>query len=120
MNEKGFTLIEVLIGIVILGVGILGIAGLQVTAIRGNFFSNSITQATYSAQAGVEVLNTVDMNSPELQPGKHNDKPAKIGGITFTRSYTVVINGNFRAIDYAVNWNDGMNRSVSFSTLRLQ
>ena len=39
LDQKGFTLIEVLIGLVILSVGLLAIAGLQITSARGNFFS---------------------------------------------------------------------------------
>ena len=120
MNERGFTVIEVLIGIVILAVGLLGIAGLQVGATRGNFFSNYITQATYSAQAGLECLESIDLAAPELQPGTHNDKSVKINDTTFNRSYVVAMSGDVRTIGYTVTWNDGRDRSVSFSTLRFQ
>jgi type IV pilus assembly protein PilV len=120
MNDTGFTLIEVLIGIVILAVGLLGVAGLQVSATRGNFFSNYITQATYSAQAGLEFLQSIDLAATELQPGTHNDNPVKINDTTFNRSYVVAMSGNGRTIAYAVTWNDGRDRTVSFSTLRFQ
>jgi type IV pilus assembly protein PilV len=120
INNTGFTLIEVLIGIVILAIGLLGIAGLQVSATRGNFFSNYITQATYSAQAGLEFLENMGLSSPQLQPGNHNDTPLKINDMTFNRSYAIAINGSGRTITYTVTWNDGRDRTVSFSTLRFQ
>ncbi len=120
INDTGFTLIEVLIGIVILAIGLLGIAGLQVNATRGNFFSNYITQATYSAQAGLEFLENMGLSSPQLQPGNHNDTSVKINDVTLNRSYAIAINGSGRTITYTVTWNDGRDRTVSFSTLRFQ
>ncbi|MGZ6202707.1 MAG: type IV pilus modification PilV family protein [Thermodesulfobacteriota bacterium] len=120
MNEKGFTLIEVLIGMVILSVGLLGLTGLQVSATRGNFFSKNITMATCSGQAGLECLAAMDIASAALQPGKHNDTPVETNGLAFNRSYTVTMNGNLRRINYTITWNDGTDRTISFSTFRFQ
>jgi len=53
-NDKGFTLIEVLIAIVILSVGLLGMASLTVAIIQGNKFSNDLTTATTLAQDKME------------------------------------------------------------------
>jgi type IV pilus assembly protein PilV len=120
MNEKGFTLIEVLIGIVILSVGLLGLTGLQVSATRGNFFSKNITQATCSGQAGLECLAAMDIASAALQPGKHNDTPVNTNGLIFNRSYNITMNGNLTTVNYTITWNDGMDRTISFSTYRFQ
>ena len=46
---KGFTLIEVLVALVILSVGLLGLAGLQTTGIRNNHSANLRSQATIMA-----------------------------------------------------------------------
>jgi len=46
IKNKGFTLIEVLITIVIMGVGLLGLAGLQVTALRNNVSAEHRSQAS--------------------------------------------------------------------------
>ena len=56
---NGFTLIEVLIAIVILTVGLLGMASLTGTIIRGNKFSNDLTTATTLAQDKMEDIRRI-------------------------------------------------------------
>ena len=124
MNKKGFTLIEVLVGIVILAIGLLAIASMQVTSVRGNFFSNYLTQASYVGQDRLEFLDSLDYSSSsnnELSAGNHNDGTTPISGIVFNRSYTVVDDPNgYKIINYTIRWNDGVNRSIAFSTIRSQ
>lgn len=48
-NEKGFTLIEVLISMFVLSVGLLGLAALQGTSLRNNFSAYNRSQATMLA-----------------------------------------------------------------------
>jgi len=48
-KNAGFTLIEVLIAMVVLAVGLLGLAGLQVTSLRSNQSAYNRTQATQLA-----------------------------------------------------------------------
>ena len=118
VNKKGFTLIEVLIGLVLLAIGLLAIAGMQIAAVKGNFFSHYMTQASYAAQDRLEILNHLSVDSAELQPGNYNDGPVTIAGIVFNRTYAVNANGNTRTITYTVRWNDGVNRNISFATIR--
>ena len=53
-TQKGFTLIEVLVAVVILSIGLLGLAGMQLWAVKntGNAFYR--TQATLAANEMVE------------------------------------------------------------------
>ncbi len=120
MKQSGFSLVEVLVGLVFLSIGLLAVAGLQGTSVRGNKFSNNLMQATYVAQDGLEFLKTLPLSSTDLQAGNHNSGSTVLGGITFNRSYTVVVNGNLRTIRYTVTWNDGISRTVNFSTIRSQ
>ncbi|HIG65418.1 MAG TPA: type IV pilus modification protein PilV [Methyloprofundus sp.] len=49
-NNQGFTLIEVLIAVVVLAVGLLGLAGLQTTSLKHNqtaYFRSQATQMAY-------------------------------------------------------------------------
>mgnify|MGYP002662835719 FL=1 len=45
-RETGFSLIEVLVSIVILGIGMLGAAGLQLATLRSNHFTAQASVAT--------------------------------------------------------------------------
>lgn len=124
MNNRGFTMIEVLLGLVILAIGLLALAGLQITSIRGNFFSNNLMQASYVAQERLEFLKNpsltlVPPRSLELQEGSHNDSPRTISGIVFNRRYTVVNDpAGFIIISYVVSWNDRVDHNITFSTIR--
>jgi len=48
-NNSGFTLIEVLIAMLVLAVGLLGLAGLQAVSLRNNLSAYNRTQATQLA-----------------------------------------------------------------------
>jgi type IV pilus assembly protein PilV len=119
-KETGFSLIEVLIGLIFLAVGLLAIAGLQATSVRGNAFSNNLMQATYAAQDKLEILKNIPLDSPQLQAGNYHPEPVTISGVAFNLSYSVAVNGNLRTINYTVTWNDGINHNITFSTIRSQ
>ena len=53
-RKEGFSLIEVLIALVILAVGLLGLALFQTTAIKGNAIASKWTVATELAQDRIE------------------------------------------------------------------
>ena len=78
MNRRGFTLIEVLIGLVILAFGLLAIAGMQVTSVRGNFFSNYLTLASYAGQDRLEFLDNLPYSSAQLSAGNHTIRPQQL------------------------------------------
>jgi type IV pilus assembly protein PilV len=62
-ESKGFTLLEVLIAIVILSIGLLGMASLTVGIINGNRFSNDMTAATTLVQEKMEDIRRVGYTS---------------------------------------------------------
>ena len=120
LSNRGFTLIEVLIGLIILAIGLLAIAGMQISSTRGNFSSKNLTQANYVAQDGLESLEALDFSSANLQQGSHGDGSTSISGVVFNRSYTVVDNSGRKTITYTVTWSDGTAHNISFSTIRSQ
>ena len=116
-------MIEVLIGLIILAIGLLGIAGMQMTSVKGNSFSNNLTQASYVAQDRIEFLKSLDMTSNALTAGDHNEGTMTIAGTAFNRSYKVTFerpDGSFRKIAYTVGWFDGVNHGITFTTSRAQ
>jgi prepilin-type N-terminal cleavage/methylation domain-containing protein len=127
-SNKGFSLIEVLIGMIFLAIGLLAIAGMQATSVRGNFNSNNLMLATYSAQDGLESLKSVPLTSPKLTLGiTHSDPTTQVStdsfkSLVFNRSYTVTSvtdpHGNYLSINYVVTWNDGVSHRLLFSTIR--
>jgi type IV pilus assembly protein PilV len=129
-GKRGFSLIEVLIGIILLAIGLLAVAGMQGTSMRGNFFSNNVMLATYVAQDRLEFLKGLPLTSAQLTPGaSYNDGTTQVSSdsfksLVFNRSYTVWKvanpNGDYLRIDYVVAWNDGVNHSLPFYTIRSQ
>lgn len=55
-NDKGFTLLEVIIAISILSVGILGVATMQTSSMRGNAFADGVTAGTTWAADRLEKI----------------------------------------------------------------
>jgi type IV pilus assembly protein PilV len=117
-EKKGFTLIEVLIGLIILAIGILAVAGMQITSIRGTAFSNNLMQASVIAQERLEFIKSLPLNDAKLDTGTYPDPP-NIG--IFTRSYQATRNANpnFVNIIYTVSWLEkGVTHTVSFRTIK--
>lgn len=55
-HQRGATLIEILVAVLILSFGFLGMGALQARAIKGNISAGQRTQATYHAQYMLDVL----------------------------------------------------------------
>ena len=61
--ENGFTLIEALIAIAILTIGILGISGMQLSAIQGNHGAMILTEETNEASSRLEQMLSMPYDS---------------------------------------------------------
>jgi type IV pilus assembly protein PilV len=127
MEERGFTLLELLITLTILSVGLLGTAVLTTGIIRGNFFSKNITSATAIAQTTIEGaqrvgytgINTYATDSSKVPP------TVSMGGVSFSQSASVTNNSpasNMKTISVTVSWNEANNasRSVTLQTILSQ
>lgn len=71
-NQSGFTLIEVVIALGILGFGILTMFSMQVFGIRGNADANTITQEVVKSAEGIEHI--LSENYDDLTAGNCNTK----------------------------------------------
>lgn len=91
-SEKGFSLVEVMIALVILLVGMLGIMGMQYYAVSGNATSRELRLATNLGQDIIESLKS----TPYGNLSSNSDTPASgvaiTGGVNFTRRWWVFPN----------------------------
>lgn len=116
MNKKGFTLIEVLIGLIILAIGILAIAGMQIVSVKGNFFSSNVTQATILGQEKLEELKNTPYSSADLNIGEHNE--GTLSSTIFSRKYIVAALGSsMKTVAVTVEWLDKTNHKISLNTI---
>ena len=65
-NGNGFTIIEVLIAIGILSIGILGMATMQISSIRGNNTAGKLTSNSIWAINRIEKIIALDYDDAEL------------------------------------------------------
>jgi prepilin-type N-terminal cleavage/methylation domain-containing protein len=67
-NEKGFSLIEVLVGITLVAVALVGLAELFTLSVLNNLRSSEISNATFLAQQEVEHVRTLLTNELSAFP----------------------------------------------------
>ena len=70
-NQKGFTLIEVLVSIILFSIGILGTMALEVLATRGAVIGNNNVTANYLATSLAGELQTLPITDTRLSAGSH-------------------------------------------------
>jgi prepilin-type N-terminal cleavage/methylation domain-containing protein len=108
-EQKGFSLIELLIAMSILALGMLAAASMQYSAVRNNTTGNVSTQATMLAKSQLEMLKNKDIDSAALAPGDYSaptpiDGNGNPGGI-FNRSWRIDSLGtSARRIRVTVQW----------------
>lgn len=117
-EKKGFTLLEVMITLVILSVGMLGLASMQIMAIKGNSFGQRLSIASTLAQNKLEELRQVEFDS--IADG--NDVCTdQINRVSYNRQWTVQNDApqpEMKTIEVKVRWmGSEAERSVSYSTI---
>jgi len=69
VQQNGFTMVETLISMVVLSIGLLGLAGLQASSLRNNNSAYMRTQATILAN---DMLDRLRANAVGLSAGSYN------------------------------------------------
>lgn len=71
-TQQGFTMVEILVTMVVLAVGLLGIAGLETVSMRMNQSAYFRTQASVIAQ---DIIGRMRANTPGIQVDAYNGLP---------------------------------------------
>jgi prepilin-type N-terminal cleavage/methylation domain-containing protein len=118
-KQNGFTLIEVMVAISILTVGLLAVATMQVSAIRGNKLGDDVTCALTLTQDKMEYLLGLNYGDPDLldQVPGNNTNLGTISSVDFEElniDETGAAGGSFRRIwNIADNVPDLNNKSIT-------
>ena len=67
--QSGFTLLEILVAMVVLSIGLLGLAGLMTTSMRDNLSASHRTQATWMAY---DMIDRMRANRASAFAGTYN------------------------------------------------
>ncbi len=122
-RERGSTLAELMVALVVLSIGLLAVAQLFPAGSRGQVQDRMITNANYYAQEKIEQLVNVPWSDPVLSVGRHpaGVSPELLGSNgQWQRFYTVAVMAapldNLKKVTVTVNWTTGGSRSVTATT----
>jgi len=102
MNTKGFSLIEVLVGIALIAIVMIGLAQIFTMSVMNNLRSSELSNGTFLAQQQVDYLRTLlqaELNDfPQTSRGEANDEQIDTnqdGTADFRRITDITLQGNF-------------------------
>lgn len=117
-GNAGFTLLEVIIAISILTFGLLAVASMQASSIRGNALAGGLTESSTWAGDRLEKLVTLPYTHASLSNGDHTDLSPPPG---FTITWKVDDNVPFtdvKRLTLKVDWHEGgVAKRVSFQRI---
>jgi prepilin-type N-terminal cleavage/methylation domain-containing protein len=131
-RRGGFTLIETMIALTLLGIGLLSLSTMQIVAMKHGNRGRHTTQAAAIAQSRMEVLQRMRWSEPALAPtggwmvAVPVNNVVQDGGNKLEQAYsrseriTDDVAGVTRTIDVRINWNEPgrPNRQYAISSIR--
>ena len=123
-NDKGLSLLEVLVAMIILSLGILGMAPMVVMSIEGNNMSRDVLVVSSLAAEKLEYYESLE--TLPVVPYTETE-PDLEGG--YTRATSIQDNTSDASIpdgvcqiDVTISWTDktGVDRSTTYSTLLMK
>ena len=116
-RSRGFTLVEMIVAILLIGVGLMGLAAISSTVTRANVQSSALTAGSALAQERIERLRTEAYSA--IVDG--NDT-REVDGVTYTRAWVVTNDTpavGLKTVAVTVSWNErGRAHSTTLRTIR--
>lgn len=109
-SQDGFSLIEIMVAVVVLAIGLIGLAALFPYGSKAGFDARKTTEAVDLATQQLEQLRLKTYADPELADGWHPDASGEAvgSGNTFNRRYLVTAMtgtmANFKHVEVQVTW----------------
>ncbi|MGV1100106.1 type IV pilus modification PilV family protein [Thiovibrio sp. JS02] len=115
-SEKGFTLVEMMIALILLSIGFMAVASMPVTVMMGNRTAQRLTEASFGAMDRIEQLMTLDNTEADLTPGNHSATVTE-GGVTYTVNWNVTnLDASRKDVAVTVQWSDkGIAKEAQFA-----
>jgi type IV pilus modification protein PilV len=113
-DQHGVSLLEIMVGILILSTGFLGVASIQTQALKGIKWAQHRTTAILLAQSYIE---RIPFNNLDDNHGSSNNTVMDIDGIEYTISINVDPLGTAtqKTVEVIVSY---INRSIRVETIR--
>lgn len=117
MSARGFTLVEMMVAIILIGIGLMGLAALSTTVTRAGVQSSSLTTGSALAQERIERFRL----EPYASIAAGSDV-RMADGVPYTRAWTVATNDpavGLKTVTVTVSWTTrGQTHRTTLSTIR--
>jgi type IV pilus modification protein PilV len=124
LGNRAFTLLEVVIAMLLLGIALLALMALQIRSIQSNAFSNCLTVASCFARDQVETLRAATWD--DIGDGTYSetvtdeDPDTRSARMVFTRQWVVQTDptdDRMKNVSVTVSWSqDGRPHQMSVNT----
>ena len=73
LNARGFTMMEILVALIVIGIGVFSMTAMIPAGTRSNAKSGQLTRGSELASTGMEKLLTTPYSETDLTSGSHDD-----------------------------------------------
>jgi type IV pilus assembly protein PilV len=119
-GERGFTLIELMVAMMVLVIGMTGLLALQMSGNRAAAYARHAAEAAVLAEDRIEALRTVPLASATGGEDRIDAMGVPDPGGLYQRSWSITWNGDLGSLVVRVAWLErgAEPHQISYRTLR--